>query len=336
MSFREAIESITSSASEVGRSVDAIFWALTAVCGFMVLLLGVLILYFCIRYHRRSQAPRTLSGASQTPIEIAWVAIPLLIFLALFVWAGVVFFQMSSPPDDALEIHVVGKQWMWKIQHPDGRREINELHLPVGRPVVLLMISQDVIHSFYVRPSAPSRMCCPVAIRVRGLFQRRPGSIISSAPSIAARNTPAWWERCTCSSRRNTPVGWRGGRTQIGGRNRRTPFLSRGCAGCHVPGGPIRSPLLEGIFRKPVALANGTTIIADEAYLRDSILVPNQDVVAGYDPVMPTFQGQLARKSCNSSPISSRSPASRNNRHESRPQPDSAAASRFQARLPAG
>ena len=97
--------------------MDAIFWALTAVCGFMVLLLGVLILYFCIRYHRRSQAPRTLSDASQTPIEIAWVAIPLLIFLALFVWAGVVFFQMSSPPDDALEIHVVGKQWMWKIQH---------------------------------------------------------------------------------------------------------------------------------------------------------------------------------------------------------------------------
>jgi cytochrome c oxidase subunit II len=297
MSFREAIEFITSSASDVGRSVDAIFWALTAVCGFMVLLLGVLILYFCIRYHRRSQAPRTLSSVSQTPIEIAWVAIPLLIFLGLFVWAGVVFFHMSRPPDDALEIHVVGKQWMWKIQHPDGRREINELHLPVGRPVVLLMISQDVIHSFYVPafrtkqdvlPGRYSRSWfVPTKTGVYHLFcAEYCGTEHSRMVGKVHVLEPAEYASWLAREAEPKSVVASGERL----------FLSRGCAGCHVAGGPIRSPLLEGIFRKPVALANGTTIIADERYLRDSILLPNEHVVAGYDPVMPTFQGQLAEE----------------------------------------
>jgi cytochrome c oxidase subunit 2 len=297
MSFREAIESITSSASEIGRSVDAIFWALTAVCGFVVLLLGVLILYFCIRYHRRSQAPRTLSGVSQTPIEIAWVAIPLLIFFGLFVWAGVVFFTMSRPPDDALEIHVVGKQWMWKIQHPEGRREINELHLPVGRPIVLLMISQDVIHSFYVPafrtkqdvlPGRYSRSWfVPTKTGVYHLFcAEYCGTEHSRMIGKVYVLEPAEYAHWLAREPEPKSVVASGERL----------FLSRGCAGCHVAGGPIRSPLLEGIFRKPVALANGTTIIADERYLRDSILLPNEHVVAGYDPVMPTFQGQLAEE----------------------------------------
>jgi cytochrome c oxidase subunit II len=297
MSFREAIEFITSSASDVGRSVDAIFWALTAICGFMVLLLAVLILYFCIRYRRGSQADRTLSGISQTPIEIAWVAIPLLIFLGLFVWAGVVFFQMSSPPNDALEIHVVGKQWMWKIQHPDGRREINELHLPVGRAVVLLMISQDVIHSFYVPafrtkqdvlPGRYSRSWfVPTKTGVYHLFcAEYCGTEHSRMVGMVHVLEPAAYAGWLAQEAEPKSVVAAGKRL----------FLSRGCAGCHLPGGPIRSPLLEGIFRKPVALANGTTIIADERYLRDSILLPNEHVVAGYDPVMPTFQGQLAEE----------------------------------------
>lgn len=297
MSFREAIEFLTSSASEIGRSVDAIFWALTAVCGFVVLLLSALILYFCIRYRSGSQADRTLSGVSQTPIEIAWVVIPLLIFLVLFVWAGVVFFHMSRPPDDALEIHVVGKQWMWKIQHPDGRREINELHLPVGRPVVLLMISQDVIHSFYVPafrtkqdvlPGRYSRSWfVPTKTGVYHLFcaeycgtehSRMVGKVHVLEPAAYA----GWLAR-EAEPKSVVATGKR-------------LFLSRGCAGCHTAGGTIRSPLLDGIFRKPVALANGTTVIADEAYLRDSILLPNQHVVAGYEPVMPTFQGQLTEE----------------------------------------
>jgi cytochrome c oxidase subunit II len=297
MSFREAIEFVTSSASQIGRSVDAIFWALTAICGFMVLLLGVLILYFCIRYREGSQADRTLFGISQTPIEIAWVAIPLLIFLGLFVWAGVVFFHMSRPPDGALEIHVVGKQWMWKIQHPDGRREINELHLPVGRPVVLLMISQDVIHSFYVPafrtkqdvlPGRYSRSWfVPTKTGVYHLFcAEYCGTEHSRMVGKVHVLEPAEYASWLAREAEPKSVVASGERL----------FLSRGCAGCHVTGGPIRSPLLEGIFRKPVALANGTTIIADERYLRDSILVPNQDVVAGYDPVMPTFQGQLSEE----------------------------------------
>jgi len=130
--------------------VDNIYFALLALCGTVAILIFLVAAFFCIRYRRGTKVDRTPLKGSPIPLEITWTAIPLFIFIGIFFWAAEVFFGMSRPPADATEIYVVGKQWMWKIQHPDGRREINELHLPVGQPVKLIMTSQDVIHDFFV------------------------------------------------------------------------------------------------------------------------------------------------------------------------------------------
>src|ERR1051325_5771223 len=141
---------IPSSASNLAPDVDHIFIALLALCGLVALLVFLAIIFFCIRYRRGSNADRTPAKWRQRPFEIAWTVTPFFIFLGFFFWAAEVFFGMSRPPANATEIYVVGKQWMWKIQHPDGRREINELHIPVGQPVKLIMTSEDVIHDFFV------------------------------------------------------------------------------------------------------------------------------------------------------------------------------------------
>ena len=138
------------SASNLAPQVDHIYFALLALCGVVAFLIFLVAIFFCIRYRRGSKVDRTLSPRSPLPIEITWTVIPLLIFLGIFFWAAEVFFGMSRPPPNATEIYVVGKQWMWKIQHPDGRREINQLHLLVGQPVKLIMTSQDVIHDFFI------------------------------------------------------------------------------------------------------------------------------------------------------------------------------------------
>ncbi len=138
------------SASNHAPAVDAIFFALLALCSVVALLVVAVALFFCVRYRRGSKANRVLAKRSTLPFELTWTIVPLLLFLGIFFWAANVFFGMSRPPANASEIYLVGKQWMWKIQHPDGRREINELHLLVGQPVKLIMISQDVIHDFFI------------------------------------------------------------------------------------------------------------------------------------------------------------------------------------------
>src|SRR3982750_942306 len=138
------------SASNLAPHVDHIFFALLALCGAVAVLVCLTILFFCVRYRRGSQADRSPPKWRQRPLELTWTMVPFFIFLALFFWAAEVFFGMSRPPANATQIYVVGKQWMWKIQHPNGRREINELHVPVGQPVRLVMTSQDVIHDFFI------------------------------------------------------------------------------------------------------------------------------------------------------------------------------------------
>lgn len=285
------------SASEIGHSVDAIFWSMTAICGSVLILVSLFILFFCIRYRRGSRADRTPAQLPQKSIEITWIVIPLLIFMGIFIWAGVVYFQMARPPQDALEVHVIGRQWMWKLQHSNGRREINELHVPLHKAVVLLMISQDVIHSFYVPAFRIKQDVVPGRYTRQWFVATKPGiyhlfcaeycgtdhskmigKVIVLEPSEYAR-----WLAAEPEPESLIAAG-------------KGLFLSRGCAGCHTPGGTFRAPSLQGIYQKPVALTSGGTVVADEAYLRDSILLPNKDVVAGFEPIMPTFQGQLTEE----------------------------------------
>jgi cytochrome c oxidase subunit II len=284
-------------ASAMATRVDALYFFLIGITIFFSLLIAGLILYYAVRFHRRhpDQVGATIHGGMM--LEIAWSVIPLLITLVIFVWGASVFFAMSRPPEDALSIYVVGKQWMWKMQHLDGQREINELHVPMGRPVKLIMTSEDVIHDFFVP-----------AFRMK-------------ADVIPGRYTTIWFEPtkpgryhlfCAeyCGTRHSGMIGsvvvmepaeyqvWLSGGAPEGSlaSTGAKLFQDLACNTCHRPDAQGRGPVLEGLFGKTVELQNGIRIAADEGYVRESILTPAAKVAAGFQPIMPAFQGLITEE----------------------------------------
>lgn len=287
-------------ASNLAPKVDHIYFALLLLSGTVAFLIFAVAIFFCVRYRRGAKVDRTPPKGGPTLIEITWTVIPFFIFLGLFFWAAEVFFGMSRPPENAAEIYIVGKQWMWKVQHPDGRREINELHIPVGQPVKLIMTSQDVIHDFFIpgfrakQDVVPGRYTTewftPVKPGQYHLFcaqycgtdhSRMIGTIYVMEPAEHAK-----WLAGEPGSDSLVAAGERA-------------FRERGCSGCHAPNAAIRAPSLEGIYGRKVPLADSTLVMADEQYLRDSILLPNKQISAGYQPTMPTFQGQISDEQLN-------------------------------------
>jgi len=284
-------------ASAEGWIVDVLFYALLAVCGSVTLGVFVVTLFFCIRYRRGSPASRKKGEERSLGLEIGWTSATMLVFVIIFIGAGIVYFRMASPPANAEEIEVVGKQWMWKVQHANGRREINQLHLLIGQPVKLVMTSQDVIHNFSI-PAFRSKQDVV------------PGRYTSQwfTPTKAGR----YHIFCVqyCGMDHSGMVGWvyvqepreysrwlaenAGGDTMAVAGER--IFRARGCSGCHSPQAAVHAPLLDGIYQKPVALSDGTVVRADEQYLHDSILQASKQIAAGYENIMPTFQGQLSEE----------------------------------------
>jgi cytochrome c oxidase subunit 2 len=288
------------SASNLAPQVDHLFFALLALCGAVAIGVCLAISYFCIRYRRGSRADRTPPKYRQGPFEITWTVIPFFIFLGLFFWAAEVFFAMSRPPANANEIYVIGKQWMWKIQHPDGRREINELHIPVGQPVKLIMTSQDVIHDFFVPGFRNKQDVVPGRYTTEWFTPTKPGTYHIFCAQYCGTNhsrmvgsvfvlEPA--EHARWLSEQPPPDSLVAAGEKA--------FRNRGCSGCHAPNAAIRAPLLEGIYGKRVPLSDSTLVTADEQYLRDSILLPNKQIAAGYEPIMPTFSGQISDEELN-------------------------------------
>ncbi|MGI8437021.1 MAG: cytochrome c oxidase subunit II [Chthoniobacterales bacterium] len=289
------------SASNFAPQVDHIYFALLGLCTLVTFLVTVVALAFCIRYRRGSKVDRSPRRGSPIRIEITWTVIPFFIFLGLFFWAANVFFGMSRPPANATEIYVVGKQWMWKVQHPDGRREINELHISVNQPVKLIMTSQDVIHDFFVPAFRNKQDVVPGRYTTEWFTPTRPGKYHFFCSQY-------------CGTDHSKMIGWvyvdepaeharwlarqpsQGSLVALGERS----FHMRGCSGCHAPNAAIRAPLLDGIYGRQVPLSDGTLVTADDQYLRDSILQPNKQVAAGYQAIMPTFQGQISEEELNS------------------------------------
>lgn len=287
-------------ASTVAGQVDAIYYVLIAISAFFSIGIAVAIVVFAIRY-RRSAAARQSTPTTEgfLAMELTWTIIPFVILMAIFAWGARVFVGMHTPPEDALQVYIVGKQWMWKTQHVEGRREINELHVPIGRPVKLVMTSEDVIHSFFIP-----------AFRVK-------------QDAVPGRYTSLWFEAtrpgryhlfCAeyCGSQHSRMIGsviamepaefqrWLSGATGAGGGAASMAaagealFEQLGCATCHRADSGARGPSLVGLFGSEVQLADGTTTTADEAYLREAILNPQAKVVAGYQPIMPTFKGLVS------------------------------------------
>jgi len=256
----------------------------------------VVIAIFSMKYRRRH-------GREATPIEgslileISWSVIPLGIFMVIFLWGAVIFFDERTPPQDATEIYVVAKQWMWKLQHPEGQRELNELHVPVGRDIKLIMTSQDVIHSFYVPAFRIKQDVLPGRYTTMWFRATRPGTYHLFCAQY-------------CGTQHSGMIGdvvvmepaeyqtWLSGGVPAGSlaQTGQALFQQLGCSTCHRFDVQGRGPNLTGVFGKLVSLEDGRTVVADENYVRESILVPAAKVVSGFKPVMPSFQGQVSEE----------------------------------------
>ena len=286
---------VPDSASTLSWKVDALYFYLSGVTLFFALLISGMLIFFVIRYRRRTpyEIPRPIAGSHK--LETLWTIIPFLIAMTMFGWGARLYFEQYKPPENAIEVYVVGKQWMWKLQHATGQREINELHVPVGRKIKLIMTSEDVIHDFFVP-----------AFRTK-------------ADVVPGRYTTLWFEATTpgkyhlfcaeyCGMNHSGMTGWiyvmepREFDNWLAGSTGTTSpaaagqqlFQSLGCASCHGANGEGgRGPTLAGLFGRSTPLEGGQTIKADEVYIRESILNPGAKIVAGFQPIMPTFQGQV-------------------------------------------
>lgn len=284
-------------ASTVAPMTDNLYFFLIGITVLFSTGIFLAILIFAIKYRRRSEDQVPVQYEGPASLEIIWTLVPLGIVMLMFAWGTHVFFAATTPPRDAIEIYGVGKQWMWKLQHMEGHREINELHVPVGTPVRVTLTSEDVIHSFFVPD-----------FRIK-------------TDVLPGRYTTAWFEAtkpgryrlfCAeyCGTDHSRMIGWihvmepqeyqawlSGGGTEGSmAASGQKLFQDLGCASCHTADGRGRGPNLVGLFGSPVALAGGGTVKADAAYIRESILAPNAKIVAGYQPIMPTFQGLVTEE----------------------------------------
>jgi cytochrome c oxidase subunit II len=286
-----------SQASSIASNVDWLFIFLIVVTGFFTLLVFLLIAIFAVKYRSKPEREVTQIEGSLA-LEATWTLIPFGLFMIMFVWGAAIYMQEVQPPKDAMEIFVVGKQWMWKLQHPEGVREIDQLHVPLGRDVRLTMISQDVIHSFYVPEFRIKQDVLPGRYTTIWFHAIKPGhyhlfcaeycgtlhsGMIGEVVVMEPAEYAAWLSGGTTAEGSMASTG-----QQI--------FQQLGCATCHRSDTQGRGPNLVGLYGKTVLLDNGSTVTADENYIRESILNPGAKVVSGFKPIMPTFNGIVSEE----------------------------------------
>jgi cytochrome c oxidase subunit 2 len=285
-------------ASATAGNVDALYIFLLIVSGLMTLLIFTAVVYFAARYrHRKGVLAEQIEGS--TPLELTWSIIPLFVFMVIFVWGAVVYFKGRTPPRDSTEVYVVAKQWMWKVEHAEGQREINELHVPVGRNVKLIMTSQDVIHSFYVPAFRMKQDVLPGRYTVEWFRATKPGTYHLFCAEYCGTQHSGMIGSIVVMDPAQYEAWMSGGTTGPLSATGEKIFAELGCVTCHRSDIQGRGPNLHGVFGKPVQLEDGRIVTADENYVRESILDPGAKVVKGFKPVMPTFQGLVSEEQLN-------------------------------------
>jgi cytochrome c oxidase subunit II len=283
------------SASTMAPRVDALYFFLIAVTVFFSLLIAGLIVFYAVKYHRRSPDAVGVRIHGGMALELTWTIVPFLITMVIFVWGASVYFAMASPPAETLNIYVVGKQWMWKFQHLDGQREINELHVPVGRNVKLITTSEDVIHDFFVPAFRVKADVLPGRYVNIWFNATKPGRYhLFCAEYCGTRHSGMIGEVIVMEA--NEYQEWLSGGGPEGSLASAGEklFADLACNTCHRPDSAGRGPVLNGLFGKTVTTETGEMVMVDEAYIRESILNPAARIAAGYQPIMPTFQGLVA------------------------------------------
>jgi cytochrome c oxidase subunit II len=292
--FQQGVPLRPPAASTIARGVDQLHFFLTGITLFFTAIIFAAIFYFVVKYRRRSEDERPAEIEGSLPLELLWTLVPTLLVAVVFVWASSLYFENSRPPTASTEIFVIGKQWMWHTQHPEGPREINELHVPVGVPIKLTMTSEDVIHDFYIP-----------AFRVKK--DVLPGRYTSLW--FQATQTGTYHLFCAqyCGTDHAEMIGWvfvmtptdyaawlsGGAKNESMAQTGERLFTQLGCVTCHVADGSGRGPSLVGVYGKPEKLRSGEMRVVDEALIRQAIVNPNSVLLPNYPPVMPTFQGQI-------------------------------------------
>ena len=284
-------------ASAQAHEIDLLYFFLTGVSVVMTALIFACIIWFGFKYHR-NRNPRATQIEGSTKLELTWSILPFFVMLVMFWWGTKLFFTNAQPPRDAMEIFVTGKQWMWKIQYPDGGREIDELHVPVGQPIKLTLASEDVIHSFFIPAFRIKHDVVPGHYNSVWFTPNKAGhyhlfcteycgnlhaSMVGWVDVLEKRDYDAW----------QSGAGRQGTLADLGQQQ----YEQHGCSTCHLLDQQGRGPNLRGLYNKPVLLGDGRTVIADDAYIRESILEPNAKIAAGFQPgVMPIFKGQISEE----------------------------------------
>jgi cytochrome c oxidase subunit 2 len=286
--------------SSLATRVDLLFYAWLALGGVVTIVLAFLIVYFSAKYRHGSRANRAMATGAKLRrnshrIELAWIITPLILFMVMFAWAADLYYVHAAPPANATEVYVVGKQWMWKLEHVGGQREIDELHVPVGKPIKLVMTSQDVIHSFFMPVFRIKQDVLPGRYTMLWFTANKPGDFHMFCTQYCGTDhaqmighvvvmAPADFARWLASGNRSQSMAQEGA----------ARFRQYGCSGCHGASASVHAPKLEGLFGRRVQLSDGSSVVADERYIHDSVMLPRKDIVAGYEPIMPSFEGQIA------------------------------------------
>ena len=298
-----ALRFLPEQASSIAPRVDALYFYLIGISAFFSLLIFTLVVYFAVRYRRRSEdEPPPPPMRDDLRLEIAWIVVPLVLVMIAFFWGASVYFAMARTPENALEIFVVGRQWMWKFQHPDGQREINQLHVPLGRPVKLMLASEDVIHSFLIPAFRVKHDVVPGYYTTLWFEATKTGrfhlfcaeycgtqhaGMVGQVVVLEPNQYEAWLSGGVAGpSAVAAPEG------SLAGRGQKL-FQDLGCQTCHQLDRQGIGPMLTGLFGKNQKLQSGQSIAVDESYLRESIVNPHAKIVAGFQPVMPPYQGRI-------------------------------------------
>jgi cytochrome c oxidase subunit 2 len=278
-------------ASTVALHVDYLIGFLLAVTVILAGTIFVLILYFAIRYRRRRHSAVQIEN--NLSLEILWSVIPLGLTAVMFLWGAKLFMQNHQPPPNAESIYVVGKQWMWTIEHAEGRREIDQLHVPAGKPIRLILASQDVIHDFFIPAFRVKQDVVPGRYSTLWFEATKTGEFHLFCSQYCGTQHSAMIGKVIVMTPADFQVWLGGSRDESPAKAGAQLFQDFSCANCHEPGPRQRGPNLSGVFGKPVRLASGETAVFDEAYMHESIVAPGAKVVDGYRPIMPSFREQL-------------------------------------------
>jgi cytochrome c oxidase subunit 2 len=285
-------------ASNFAPNVDALMIYITVICLFFGVAITAAVVYFFFKYRRTHPGQVGVPIHGDMRLETAWIVVPLILALTMFAGGAVVYVDYRRAPVDTLDIYVIGKQWMWKAQQPTGLKEINELHVPVGRDVKLILASEDVIHDFSVPAFRVKMDVVPGHYNTMWFRPTKAGryhffcsqycgtnhSLMGGWVTVMEPTDYAAWLSGASAGNENPVVA--GAKL----------FADKACTTCHLSDGSGRAPSLNGLYGAKVLLADGSTVTADEGYIRESILDPKAKIVAGYQPLMPTFQGQLTEE----------------------------------------